>query len=107
MSYFKKIFENLEMKKKGVLLNHLICNAMKTYNDEFEFQDAHTDYYYKAIHPKEVSGKWLAWSAIIPMTEQGSWICVYFDRHSPRSIHIKYGQLMLFRSDLVHCGGRP
>ena len=82
---------------------------MKTINDNFEFQDAHQDYFPIAISTDNTksSKQWLAWSAIFPMTEQGSWLTVFYNTTTSRSIHIEYGKMVLFRSDVVHCGGRP
>jgi len=110
LHYFKIFFKKQGMEKIGVLLNDLICNAMKNKNDNFDFQDPHQDYFPVTISTdsnKKLNDQWLAWSAIVPISKQGSWITIWYDLTSPRTIEIKYGQMIFFRSDVVHCGGRP
>ena len=57
------------MEKKGVTLHNLICNMLKNTSDEFDFQEAHQDYFLKVISIKvpNYTKLHLAWSAIIPM----------------------------------------
>jgi hypothetical protein len=114
MSAFVTFFKEQGMHEQGILLNELICNAMRTANDNFEFQDAHQDYFPVAIptldedgEERDISQEFLAWSAVFPMSEEGSWITVWYDMSSPRTIHLQFGQMILFRSNVVHCGGRP
>ncbi len=102
-------FRNIGMEKKGVTLDNLICNVLKNTSDEFDFQDAHQDYFPKVISIKvpNYTKLHLAWSAIIPMTSDGSWITIWYSQDVHRTFQIKYGETLLFRSDVVHCGGRP
>jgi hypothetical protein len=52
MKAFERYFKNLGMEKKGVTLHHLICNVLKNTSDEFDFQEAHQDYFPKVISIK-------------------------------------------------------
>ena len=109
MQAFIRFFTKLGMHKVGVTYHNLICSVMMNNNDNFDFQEAHQDYYPKAISTgdDDYETQHLAWSAIFPMTDEGSWITIWFSRDVSRSYHIKLGQVVLFRSDVVHCGGRP
>jgi len=109
MKAFERYFKNIGMEKKGITLHNLICNVLKNTSDEFDFQDAHQDYFPKVISIKvpNYTKLHLAWSAIIPMTSDGSWITIWYSQDVHRTFQIKYGETLLFRSDVVHCGGRP
>jgi hypothetical protein len=74
MKAFERYFKSLGMKKKGVTLHNLICNVLKNTSDDFDFQEAHQDYFPKVISIKvpNYTKLHLAWSAIIPMTSDGS-----------------------------------
>ncbi len=76
MKAFERYFRNIGMEKKGVTLDNLICNVLKNTSDEFDFQEAHQDYFPKVISIKvpNYTKLHLAWSAIIPMTSDGSFI---------------------------------
>ena len=97
------------MEKKGVILHNLICNVLKNTSDEFDFQEAHQDYFPKVISIKVPNYEklYLAWSAIIPMTSDGSWITIWYSQDVHCTFQIKYGETLLFCLDVVHCGGRP
>jgi hypothetical protein len=114
MNAFVDLFKYHGMEKVGIDLNNLICSVMRNKNDNFEFQDAHQDYFPVAISTEEEDenptineDKWLAWSAIFPMSPAGSWLTIWFDQSSHYSFRLKYGQAVFFRSDVIHCGGRP
>ena len=110
LHYYKEFFKQQKMNDLGVVLEDLICTAMKNKNDNFDFQDPHQDYFPVAISSvrnKNLNKEWLAWSAIIPISEQGSWLTIWYDLQTPRTVEVKRGQIVLFRSDVVHCGGRP
>jgi hypothetical protein len=79
MKAFEHYFKKLGMEKKGVTLHNLICNVLKNTSDEFDFQEAHQDYFPKVISIKVPNYQklHLAWSAIIPMTSDGSWISIW------------------------------
>jgi len=49
----------------------------------------------------------LAWSAIIPMTSDGSWVTIWYSQDVHHTFQIKYGETLLFCLDVVHCGGCP
>ncbi len=49
MKAFERYFRNIGMEKKGVTLHNLICNVLKNTSDEFDFQEAHQDYFPKVI----------------------------------------------------------
>jgi hypothetical protein len=97
------------MEKKGVILHNLICNVLKNTSDEFDFQEAHQDYFPKVISIKVPNYQklHLAWSAIIPMTSDGSWITIWYSQDVHCTFQIKYGETLLFHSDVMCCGGRP
>jgi len=40
------------MEKKGVTLHNLICNVLKNMFDDFDFLEAHQDYFPKVISIK-------------------------------------------------------
>jgi hypothetical protein len=110
LSYYKEFFKQQKMTEIGIVLKDLICTAMKNKNDNFDFQDPHQDYFPVAIssdNNKNLKKEWLAWSAIIPISKQGSWLTIWYDFQTPRTVEIKHGQVVFFRSDVVHCGGRP
>ena len=79
MNAFEHYFKNLGMEKKGVTLHNLICNVLKNMSDDFDFLEAHQDYFPKVISIKvpNYAKLHLAWSAIIPMMSDGSWITIW------------------------------
>jgi hypothetical protein len=109
MKAFQRYFKNLGMEKKGVTLHNLICNVLKNTSDEVDFQEAHQDYFPKVISIKVPNYEklHLAWSAVIPMTSDGSWITIWYSQDVHCTFQIKYGETLLFCLDVVHCGGRP
>jgi len=109
MKAFEHYLKSLGMEKKGVTLHNLICNVLKNTSDDFDFQEAHQDYFPKVISIKVPNyiKLHLAWSAIIPMTSDGSWITFWYSQDVHHTFQIKYGETLLFRSDVVHCGGHP
>lgn len=66
-------------------------------------QDPHIDYPW-LICKKHMK---MSWTAHIPLVEgEGSWIWVWPGQAGVgHSIHIKYGQCLLLRGDVVHAGG--
>jgi hypothetical protein len=52
MKAFERYFKKLGMEMKGVTLHNLICNVLKNTSDEFDFQEAHQDYFPKVISIK-------------------------------------------------------
>jgi hypothetical protein len=78
MKAFECYINSLGMEMKGVTLHNLICNVLKNTSDDFDFQKAHQDYFPKVISIKtpNYTKLHLAWSAIIPMTSDGSWITI-------------------------------
>jgi len=109
MKAFEHYFKSLGMEKKGVTLHNLICNVLKNTSDDFDFQEAHQDCFPKVISIKvpNYTKLHLAWSAIIPMTSDGSWITIWYSQDVHRTFQIKYGQTLLLRSDVMHCGSHP
>jgi hypothetical protein len=57
----------------GVTLNNLICSIMKNSNNTFEFQEAHQDYY-----PKAIGQDIKEYKTLLPMTTEGSWNTVRY-----------------------------
>jgi len=41
------------------------------------------------------------------MPSDGSWITIWYSQDVHRTFQIKYGETLLFHSDVVHCGGHP
>jgi hypothetical protein len=78
MKAFEHYFKSLDMEKRGITLHNLICNILKNTSDDFDFQEAHHDYFPKLISIKvpNYTKLHLAWSAIIPMMSDGSWITI-------------------------------
>jgi hypothetical protein len=110
LSYYKEFFKQQKMTEISIVLKDLICTAMKNKNDNFDFQDPHQDYFPVAIssdNNKNLKKEWLAWSTIIPISNQGSWLTIWYDFQTLRTVEVKHGQVVFFRSDVVHCDGRP
>jgi hypothetical protein len=114
MNLFVDFFKYHKLHEIGIEMDNLLPSVMRNKDDNFEFQDAHQDYFPIAISTEEEDEKprindnvWMAWSAIFPMSSKGSWLTVWFDQMNPYSFRLEYGQAVFFRSDVVHCGGRP
>jgi hypothetical protein len=87
----------------GCKTDKIISHAMFTAKDSYDSQVPHTDYPFKMPSKKE---HFYAWTAIIPLTEAGSWLHVWYGTGKGKNVHINYGFGFLFRSDVVHTGGR-
>jgi hypothetical protein len=110
LHYYKEFFKQQKMTEVGVVLKDLICIAMKNKNDNFDFQDPHQDYFPVPIssdNNMNFNKEWLPWSAIIPVSEQGLWLNIWYDFQTPLTIEVKRGQIVFSLSDVVHCSGRP
>ena len=85
--------------------NHAIrATALYTANRDYSNQAPHTDYALKIV-TKENS--FLAWTAHMPVTRDGSWIHVWTGPGYSTPIFIEYGFCLFLRSETVHAGGRP
>jgi hypothetical protein len=81
---------------------------MYSSNKIYHSQKPHTDYDYKfkkkddGMNHKQHYG----WTALVPLSKEGSWLHVWFGTGYGRNLHIPHGKGFLFRSDVVHAGGR-
>lgn len=91
-------------------LNRTLIQALFNDNDsEIKFQDPHTDYPYMIISRADflANPRYFSWTAHMPITDEGSWITLWFGPGEGHTMHIPYGEILLIRSDLVHGGGIP
>ena len=95
------------LRDRGIQFNKMIATALYTRNESYEAQRIHTDYALKSVRYKRGGKDFLAWTAHLPVTDDGSWIWVWPGPGNGYPIHIKMGQILFLRSDVVHCGGRP
>ncbi len=102
LSAFIELFNYLGMKlEHGCNTGAVVSHAMFTAKDTYDSQVTHTDYPYKMPMKK---GQFYAWTAVIPLTEAGSWLHLWYGTGKGKNVHIKYGSGFLFRSDVVHAG---
>jgi hypothetical protein len=112
---FITFFENIGMFEVGVLKEEILCSVFYNFSDNPQYQVPHTDYYYKVVDKqtkeKKAKGKktkdWLAWSVIIPITKEGSWLTIWDAHAKPALVKINFGKALLFRSDVIHASCRP
>ena len=71
------------------------------------FQEPHTDFDYADTkkNPEERFNH--SWTAHMPITEEGSWITLWFGTGEGYTMIIPFGKILLLRSDVVHGGGTP
>jgi hypothetical protein len=43
----------------------------------------------------------------MPITNEGSWVTVWFGTGAGYTVHVPYGTVLLLRSDVIHGGGTP
>jgi hypothetical protein len=60
---------------------------MLTATDEHDYQDAPTDYYYKAVDPRNPGKNWLAWTALMPITDHQIY-CLMTPIHSQKNNYL-------------------
>jgi hypothetical protein len=61
----------------------------------------------KSVEENQGRKQFLAWTAHLPITNEGSWIWLWSGPGIGEPLHIKMGQVLFLRSDVVHAGGRP
>lgn len=101
-SFFKELNEKNDHKWDESFLFTGMQTRVKD-NSKLYSQMPHTDYQNKFIRKPHQT---LAWAAVMPLTEHGSWLYVWFSAGYPKYLHIPKGQVFFFRSDFVHAGGR-
>jgi hypothetical protein len=86
-----------------------IIHALFTDYDENNktFQQPHTDYAYMPTKSKSTKPPNYSWTAHMPITEEGSWITLWFGTGQGYTVEIQMGEVLLLRSDVVHGGGIP
>jgi len=54
----------------------------------------------------ELTNYYFAWTAIVPTNSLGTCLNIWEKPGYPTNIHIKFGEIFYFRSDVIHSGGR-
>jgi len=106
---FKEYFATLSDKLLGVLFDDVTSHALFTNTDEEHHQRPHTDYLYPFPRSKkslDLEEYYFAWTAIVPTNSSGTCLNVWEKPGYPTNIHIKFGEIFYFRSDVIHSGGR-
>jgi len=106
---FKEYFETLSDKLKGVLFDDITSHALYTNTDEEHHQRPHMDNVYpipRNTSLLDLTNYYFAWTAIVPTISLGTCLNVWEKPGYPTNIHIKFGEIFYFRSDVVHSGGR-
>lgn len=100
LAFFRKFKKDLS----GVLHSKLLMSIIYNHGDEVIVQDPHRDFGFKQVMDTKEK---LAWTANIPISQDGSYIILWNGPGYGSSIHIPFGKCLLLRSDVVHAGGRP
>jgi hypothetical protein len=106
---FKEYFATLSDKLLGVLFDDITSHALFTNTDEEHHQRPHTDYLYPFPRSKtslDLTEYYFAWTAIVPTNSSGTCLNVWEKPGYPTNIHIKFGEIFYFRSDVIHSSGR-
>ena len=106
---FKEYFATLSDKLLGVLFDDVTSHALFTNTDEEHHQRPHTDYLYPFPRSKKslnLEEYYFAWTAIVPTNSSGTCLNIWEKPGYPTNIHIKFGEIFYFRSDVIHSGGR-
>jgi hypothetical protein len=92
----------------GFDLDKTIVHLLYTDDDsDKNFQDPHTDYPYVITRRNMKDRVRLSWTAHMPLTEEGSWITIWWGPGVGYTLQIPFGKILLLRSDVIHGGGIP
>jgi hypothetical protein len=93
----------------GVLFDDITSHALYTNTNEEHHQHHHTDYMYPIPRSKtslDLTNYYFAWTAIVPTNILGTCLNVWEKPGYPINIHIKFGEIFYFQSDVINSGGR-
>jgi hypothetical protein len=99
-----KLFKTSQRLSSNIQWDELMITLLYTEGREDKKQDPHTDYELKKVQsPNE-----LAWTAHLPLNKnEGSYLYIWSGTGCGTAVHIKGGQCLLLRSDVIHSGGLP
>jgi hypothetical protein len=106
---FKEYFATLSDKLLGVLFDDITSHALFTNTDDEHHQCPHTDYLYPFPRSKKIIGfdRVLLCLDCNCSDEQFRNLFEHLGKPGyPTNIHIKFGEIFYFRSDVIHSGGR-
>jgi len=106
---FIKLFRKhgFTTEERGIKYDEMRCTVLYTRNQDYKPQQIHTDFLLKSVEEDQGRKQFLAWTAHLPITNEGSWIWLWSGPGIGEPLHIKMGQVLFLRSDVVHAGGRP
>jgi hypothetical protein len=92
----------------GFDLDKTIAHLLYTDDDsDKNLQDLHMDYPYVITRRNIKDRVRFSWMAHMPLTEEGSWMTIWWGPGVGYTLQIPLGKILLLRLDVIHGGGIP